>query len=78
VTLPRLSESGIDESQRHVDHPLQVRDGDPLVRGVDVDHAVREVQALEAALVEDVRVRAAAREAVARLEAGALERSRRA
>src|SRR5581483_9668010 len=77
VTRPRLSDSGIDQRQRHVDHALEVVDRDPLVRRVDVDHAVREVDALEAALVEDVRVGRAAREAVTRLVAAPLERVRR-
>src|SRR5215212_7531997 len=60
VTVPRLSESGIDQRQRHVDHRLEIVDGDSLVGRVDVDHAVPEIEALEAALVEHVRVRRAA------------------
>src|SRR5438094_7376758 len=67
VTTPRLSESGIDQRQRYVDHRLEVRDGDPLVGRMDVHHPVREVQALQAALVEDVRVGGAAAQSVTRL-----------
>src|SRR5215211_4402425 len=67
VTVPRLSESGIDQRQRHVDHRLEIVDGDALVGSVDVDHAVPEIEALKAALVEDVCVRSAAAQAEVRL-----------
>ena len=50
----------VDQRQRDVDHPLEVGDGDPLGRRVDVDHPVREVDAREAALVEHVGVSGAA------------------
>src|SRR5690242_9188382 len=44
-TRPRLRLSGIgrgvDERKRHLDHLVQVGDGDPLVGGVDVRHPVR-------------------------------------
>ena len=60
---------------------LEVGDGDALVRRVDVRHPVREVHARQAALVEDVRVGAAARERrrrlVARRGAGPRRRARR-
>src|SRR3954469_16665881 len=69
VTPPRLRVSiagDVEERERDLDHPLEVVDRDPLVRRVDVLHAVREIEAREAALVEDVRVGRAAAEAVAR------------
>ena len=69
--------SGVDQRERHVDHPLEVVDGDPLVGRVDVLHPVREVEAREPALVEDVRVGRAAAEPVARRVA-ASARARRA
>src|SRR6266542_6367503 len=60
LTQPRRRLSaiarGVDQAERDLDHRLQIVDGDPLGRRVDVDHAVREVDALEAAFVEDVRV----------------------
>src|SRR6266568_8610047 len=77
VTRPRLSVSisgDIDERERHLDHALEVVDGDAFVRGVDVLHPVREVQAGEAALVEHVGIGGSAAEAVTRREPGALER----
>src|SRR2546423_13334216 len=77
VTRPRLSVSiprDVDERERDLDHSLQVLDRDPFVRRVDVLHPVREVQAGEPALVEDVRVGRAAAEAVARRVTRALER----
>src|SRR4051812_36608901 len=49
VTRPRLSESGIEQRERHVDHRVEVGDGDVLGRCVDVGHPVREVDALEPA-----------------------------
>src|SRR5207244_10188025 len=73
VTVPRLSESGIDQRQRHVDHRLEVRDGDSLVGRVNVRHPVREVQALQPAFIEHVRVRGAAAQSVARLVPAARE-----
>src|SRR5919199_3171648 len=80
VTMPRRRLSAIardlDERQRHVHHPFEVLDRDALVGRVDVDHPVREIDALETALIEDVRVGAAATQAVAGLEARARERSR--
>src|SRR5215212_1781869 len=76
VTRPRLSESGIEERQRHVDHRLEVGDGDVLGRRVDLGHSVREVDALEAALVEDVRIGCAAGQRVRDVEPGAAERVR--
>ena len=69
-----LRDRGVDERERDVDHRVEVRDRDVLVGRVDLGHAVREVHALEAALVEDVRVGGAARQAVARLEAAARQR----
>ncbi len=48
--MPRLSESGIAERERHLDHRLEVGDGDVLVGGVDLRHPVREVEAAAAAL----------------------------
>src|SRR5437763_9420959 len=77
VTAPRRRLRGtrlLEERERDVDHPLQVGDGDVLVRSVDLGHPVREVQAGEPARVEDVRVRAAARERVRGLVTRALER----
>src|SRR5262245_10130625 len=79
-TRPRLSVSiarYVHERERDLDHPLEVADRDPLVRGVDVLHAVREVEARETALVEHVRVSGTAAEPVVRLVAAALERSMR-
>src|SRR5215212_2617847 len=76
VTCPRLSESGIEERERHVDHRFEIGDRDVLVRRVDLGHPVREVDALEAALVEDVGVGGATRERVRDVEAGARERIR--
>src|SRR5215212_1248329 len=73
VTRPRLSESGIEQRERHVDHRLEIGDCDVLVRRVDLGHPVREVHALEAALVEDVRVGRATRERVRDVEAGATQ-----
>ena len=66
----------IDEGERDVDHRVEIGRGDALVGRVDVGHPVREVDAGEAAGVEDVRVRAAARERVARPEAGLAQRRR--
>src|SRR5262249_33165444 len=77
LTAPRRRLRGmryLDERQRDVHHPLEILDGDSLVRGVDVDHPVREVEALQAALVEDVRVGPAAAQPVAGLVAASLER----
>src|SRR5439155_10433745 len=48
-----------------------------LVRRVDVGHPIGEVEALQTALVEDVRIGAAAAEAVPGLETGALQRGGR-
>src|SRR6476620_11726716 len=62
--------SRLDERERHLDHLLQVGNRDPLFRRVDVRHPVREVDALEATFVEDVRVRAPAGEDEAGLAAG--------
>src|SRR5207248_9788114 len=83
VTRARLRLSGIAglpgdlaPGQRHINHRLEIRDCDALVRRVDVGHPVREVHTLQAALVEDVRVRAAAGEDVARRPPRALERAR--
>src|SRR6185503_12433700 len=77
-TWPRRRLSGIpggvDERERHLDHLVQVGDRDPLVGRVDVGHSVREVDALQAPLVEDVGVRAPAREDVGGLAADTLER----
>src|SRR5947199_9905657 len=48
-TRPRRRLSGIarglDERQRHLDHRVQVGDGDPLVGRMDVGHPVRDVYA---------------------------------
>src|SRR5438552_15057308 len=77
VIRPRLSVSisgDIDEREGDLDHALEVADGDPFVRGVDVLHPVREVQAGETALVEDVGIGGAAAEAVTRRETGSFER----
>src|SRR2546430_6616973 len=80
VTVPRRRLSAIardlHERERDVNHPLEVRDGDPLVGRVDVRHPVREVEALQAALIEDVRIGAAAAEPVGRLKARPLQRGR--
>src|ERR687888_1281032 len=77
-TRPRLSvraiAGAVDERERHLDHAVEVLDRDPLVGRVDVLHPVREVEALQAALVEDVCVRRTAAEPVARGVPGALER----
>src|SRR5262249_48772312 len=56
-----------DQCDGDVDHRLQVRDRDPLVRAVEVVDAVREIEAAETAVVEHVRVCRAAREVVAHL-----------
>src|SRR6185437_12850175 len=81
VTVPRrrlrVIARDLNKRECHVDHPLEVRDRDPLVRRVDVGHPVGEVHALEASLVEDVRVGTAAAEAVPGLDAGPLQRGRR-
>src|SRR6266496_5151894 len=74
VTLPRLSESGIDQRQRDVDHRVEVCDRDPLVRRVDVLHPVREIEALKPSLVEDVRVRRAPAQTEPNILARACER----
>src|SRR5919201_6260001 len=78
VTVPRRRLSGIPgdlhEGDGHVDHPLEIGDGDPLVRRVDVGHAICEVETLQASLVEDVRVGPATAERIVRLEAAALQR----
>src|SRR5919109_2792407 len=77
VTRPRLSvsiTSDVDEGERHLHHALEILDGDPFVGCVDVEHAVGEVEAGEAALVEDVRVGGAAAQPVAGRVAAALER----
>src|SRR6266566_7510961 len=80
VTVPRRRLSAIardlHERECHVDHPFEVRNRDPLVRGVDVGHPVREVQALQASLVEDVCVGAAAAEPVGRLKTAPFQRGR--
>src|SRR5438034_3428226 len=79
VTVPRRRLSGIrlaghvHERERDVDHPLQVLYRDVLVGRVDVGHAVREVDAGEPTLVEDVRVRPSAAQRERRLESGPLE-----
>src|SRR6266566_4429752 len=75
VTVPRRRLSAIARDL-HVNHPLEVRDRDPLVGRVDVRHPVREVEALQAALIEDVRIGAAAAEPVGRLKARPLQRGR--
>ena len=36
---------GIDQRQRHVDHRVQIVDGDVLLGGVDLRHPVREIEA---------------------------------
>src|SRR3989337_1456567 len=78
-TVPRLRLScisgGIDQSQRHIDHGLDVVDGDVLVGRVDLGHPVREMEAREAARLEDVRVRAAAGQGGHELVAAARERT---
>ena len=82
-TSPRLRETAylpasfFDERRRQVDHRLEIGDGDALVRAVEVVDAVRDVEAAQAALVEDVRVSRAARQAVADLVAAARQRGRR-
>ena len=58
---PTLGDGGVHERERDVDHRLEIGDRDVLVGRVDLGHPVREVDALEAALVEDVRVGGAAR-----------------
>src|SRR5262249_46571577 len=76
LTVPRLRlrrTRHLDERERHVHHPLEIFDGDPLVRRVDVDCPVREVEALQAALVEDVCIGAAAAQPVTGLVAAPLE-----
>src|ERR671934_86098 len=68
VTRPRLSVSiagDVDERERDLDHALEIVDGDAFVGGVDVLHPVRQVETGEPALVEDVRVRGTAAEAIA-------------
>src|SRR6476661_5868304 len=80
VTRPRLSvsiASGRDEREGHFDHPLEICDGDAFVGRVDVLHAVRQIEAREASLVEDVRIRRAAAQPVRRLVAALLERGMR-
>src|SRR5581483_2104228 len=80
VTTPRRRLSGtrlLEQRQSHLDHPLQVVDGDVLLRAVDVGHAVREVDAGEPAQVEDVRVGTAPGEGEGRRVAGPLERRAR-
>src|SRR2546425_5535669 len=77
VTSPRLSVSiarDVHQRERHLDHPLEVLDRDALVGRVDVLHAVRQVEAGEPALVEDVRVRRAAAQSVGGRVTAALER----
>src|SRR5438128_824363 len=69
-----LAERGLDEREGDVDHALEVLDRDALVRGVDVGHPVREVDAAQAAVVEDVRVGGATGERVAHGPAAAGER----
>src|SRR6266487_568936 len=80
VTVPRRRLSAIardlHERERDVNHPLEVGDRDPLVGRVDVRHPVREVEALQAALIEDIRIGAAAAEPVGRLKARPLQRGR--
>src|SRR6476620_718846 len=73
-TCPRLSESGIDQRERHVDHRLEVGHGDVLVGGMDVGHPVREIHNLEPALVEDVRIGCATRQVIAHGMPAPLER----
>src|SRR5207244_1611024 len=48
---------GVHERECDVDHALEVGDADLLGRGVDVRHPIREVEASETPLVEDVCVR---------------------
>src|SRR5919198_6681462 len=63
VTTPRrrLSTAGeVDQLERDGDHALEVGDSDPLVGRVHVGHPVGEVDARQAAGVEDVGIRAAA------------------
>src|SRR5437868_13283466 len=71
MRLPRQAtseESGctgdLDERERDLDHAVEIGDRDVLVRRVDVGHAVREVYAAQAALVERVRVCGASRQRV--------------
>ena len=51
-TAPRLRligiSGGVDQRQGHLDHRLEVVDGDVLVGGVDLHHPVPQVQAREA------------------------------
>ena len=70
----RSSSGGVEQREGHIDHGLQVGDGDVLVGRVDVRHPVRQVDALEAAIVEDVGVGGASRELVRDGMAAALER----
>src|SRR5918994_7272056 len=77
VTIPRLSVSGIDDRERDLDHRLEVVHGDVLVGRVDLRHPVGEVEALQAALVEDVRVGRAAGRLETDVVTGALERTQR-
>ena len=52
VTVPRLRLSGIsggvDQGERHVDHRVQIVNGDVLLGGVDLCHPVREIEAGQA------------------------------
>ena len=77
AAAPRSRARRVDERERHVDHRVEVLDGDALVGRVDVGHPVREIHAAPAALVEDVRVGGAARQRVRRRVAAALERGGR-
>ena len=52
---------GLDQAKRDAEHPVQVGDGDVLRGGVDLGHAVADVDAGDAGGVEHVRVGAAAR-----------------
>src|SRR6476646_2811988 len=76
VTRPRLSvsiASGDDEREAHFHHLLEVCDGDALVGRVYVLQAVRQIEAREPALVQDVRIRRAATQPILRLVAALLE-----
>src|SRR3954451_18441524 len=76
VTDPRRRLSipcRVDELERDVEHRLEVGNGDVLGRGVDLHHPVGEIDARNAARVEDVRVGPAAAVDRARLEPGALD-----
>src|SRR4029453_12644197 len=77
LTRPSLSVSiarHVEERERHLDHALQVVNGDAFVGRVDVLHAVREVETRKPALVEDVCVGGSAAEPVVRRVPGTLER----